>query len=195
MPTLDDLSAVQKLVALSANDIIPVSDSSVSSAGTSKIKHIPAALAAQGYTHAWLVNFNNASLKAQASAGTVTLTLMSIPANSAVVDARVVVPTSFATPGATSPALSAATLVVGKTGTTDSYITSVNLLSPAARIVNNTGTTIDLKSEADNLTSATNLLATFTSTGNGFTTLNAGQVLILANIQTVADYVDLIPAT
>lgn len=195
MPTLDDLPTIPKLVALSANDLIPVSDSSASSSGASKVKHIPAALAAQGYTHAWVINFNNAELKAQVTNATAeAITLLTIPANSAVVDVLVAVPTLFAAVGA-SPAITDLTAIVGKTGTTNAYITALDIDSGTTRIVNNTGASIDLKSEADYLTSATDLILTITPTGGKLSELTAGQLVVLANILTLSDYANLVPAT
>jgi len=195
MPTLDDLPTIPKLVSLSANDLIPVSDSSASGSGASKVKHIPAALAAQGYTHAWVINFNNAELKAQVTNATAeAITLLTIPANSAVVDVLVAVPTLFAAVGA-SPAITDLTAVVGKTGTTNAYITALDIDSGTTRIVNNTGASIDLKSEADYLTSATDLILTITPTGGKLSELTAGQLVVLANILTLSDYANLVPAT
>lgn len=195
MPTLDDLPALQKLVTLSANDLIPVLDSSVPGPGASKIKHVPAALAAQGYTHAWVINFNNAELKAQTTNATAeAITLLSVPANSVVADVRVAVTTLFAAVGA-SPAITDLTAIVGKTGTTNAYITTLDIDTAGTRIVNNTGTVIDGKNEADYLSTATDLILTITPTGGKLSELTAGQLVVLANIQTLADYANLVPAT
>lgn len=195
MPTLDDLPVIPKLVALSANDLIPVSDSSASGAGPSKVKHIPAALAAQGFTHAWVINYDNALLKAQTTNATAqAITLLSVPANSVVTDVRVAVTTLFAAVGA-SPAITDLTAIVGKTGTTNAYITALDIDTAGTQIVNNTGTLIDGKNEADYLSSATNLVLTITPTGGKLSQLTAGQIVVLANIQTLSDYANLVPAT
>lgn len=120
MPTLDDLPIVPRLVALKANDLVPVSDSS---AGQAKVTRVPAALLAQGFTHAFRVDYNNSELLAQGTDDTdEVITLMAIPANSVVDKCRLVVTTAFA-------GLTACNVFVGRTADADGYIASTSALA------------------------------------------------------------------
>jgi hypothetical protein len=190
MPTLDDLPTIPKLVALSANDLIPVSDSSASSSGASKVKHIPAALAAQGFTHAWVINFNNAELDATTTNDLDdTINLLAIPANSVITKARLVVTRAFT-------GLTAVNAFVGRTADTDGYITSSSLL--AKNVFENTGAEIDLVNEIDVVTASDQTLSiTFDPANNtqALGSLTAGQVVLLISMTSIDDYANLVPAT
>ena len=65
MPTLDDTTTLAKNVAIAANDSLVISNKDAS--GGSLIQQIPAALAIEGFTHAWVVNHDNATLAADSS--------------------------------------------------------------------------------------------------------------------------------
>lgn len=190
MPTLDDISILPKLAALSANDLVAVTDSSGSGAGPSKIKALPAALVAQGFTHAWVVNYNNKELLAQGADDTdEPITLMAIPANSVVNKARLVVTAAFT-------GLTAVNAFVGRTADTDGYIASVSLLSKT--VVENTGAEIDVVNELDVVTASDqNLILTFDPAANAeaLDELTAGQVVVLVSLTQIADYESLVPAT
>ena len=96
MPELSELSGLPKFVALAANDLIPGTDASIHSPYGVRSKAIPAALVAQGFTHAFVVNFNNAELLTQGTDDTdEVITLMAIPANTVVEKARLVVTQAF----------------------------------------------------------------------------------------------------
>lgn len=180
MPTLDDLPITPSLVALKANDLIPVSDSSVSQA---KVRSVPAALVAQGFTHAFRVDYNHAELLAQGTDDTdEVITLMAIPANSVVDRVRLVVTTAFV-------GLTACNVFVGRTADPDGYIAAVSAL--AKTVVANTGAEIDVVHELDVVTAADqNLLITFDpATGSeALDELTAGSLVVLVSLTEIADY-------
>lgn len=188
MPTLDDVKILAKQVAVAANDCLPLSD--VSSNASSIVKQVPAALIGQGFTHAWVVNFNNAELLAQGTDDTdEAITLMAIPANSVIDKARLVVTTAFT-------GLTAVNAFVGRTADADGYIASTSLL--AKTVADNTGAEIDAVNELDVVTgSDQNLLLTFDPAANSeaLDELTAGQLVVLVSLTQIADYANLVPAT
>ena len=190
MPTLDDLSILPKINGLSANDLVPVADASGSYSGSSKVKALPAALVAQGFTHAWVINYNNAELLAQTTDDTdEVITLMAIPANSVIDKARMVVTTAFT-------GLTAVNAFVGRTGDVNGYIDNKSLL--AKDVVQNTGALIDEVNELDVVTASNQtLIITFDPAANteALDELTAGQVVVLVSLTQIADYANLVPAT
>ena len=191
MPTLDDLSILPKINVLSANDLVPVADASGSYSGSSKVKALPAALVAQGFTHAWVINYNNAELLAQTTDNTdEVITLMAIPANSVIDKARMVVTTAFT-------GLTAVNAFVGRTdGDVNGYIDNKTLL--AKDVVQNTGAEIDVVNELDVVTASDQTLTiTFdpAASNAALSELTAGQVVVLVSLTQIADYANLVPAT
>ena len=191
MPTLDDLSILPKINGLSANDLVPVADASGSYSGSSKVKALPAALVAQGFTHAWVINYNNAQLLAQTTDDAdEVITLMAIPTNSVIDKARLVVTTAFA-------GLTDVNAFVGRSaGNTNGYINSKSLL--ATDVVQNTGSEIALVNELDVVTTSDQtLIITFDPEENNqaLSDLTAGQVVVLVSLTQIADYANLVPAT
>ena len=191
MPTLDDLSILPKINGLSANDLVPVADASGSYSGSSKVKALPAALVAQGFTHAWVINYNNAELLAQTTNDTdEVITLMAIPANSVIDKARMVVTTAFT-------GLTVVNAFVGRTdGDVNGYIDNKSLL--AKDVVQNTGAEIDVVNELDVVTASDQtLIITFDPGANtqALADLTAGQVVVLVSLTQIADYANLVPAT
>ena len=92
MPTLDDTTTLVKNVAIAANDSLVVSNKDSSS--SSLIQQVPAALALEGFTHAWVINFDNATLAADSS-GACALSLFTFVANQIVIRARLIVTEAF----------------------------------------------------------------------------------------------------
>lgn len=180
MPTLDDLPIVPRLVALKANDLVPVSDSS---AGPAKVHTVPAALVAQGFTHAFRVDFNHPELLANVTDDLdEVITLMAIPANSVVDKCRLVVTTAFA-------GITACNVFVGRTADADGYIASVTAL--ALNVLQSTGAEIDVVNELDVITAADqNLLITFDPGANteAVADLTAGSLIVLVSLTGIADY-------
>jgi hypothetical protein len=186
MPTLDDLPIIPPLVALKANDLIPVSDSS---AGQAKVARVPAALIAQGFTHAFRIDYNNAELLAQGTDDTdEVITLMAIPANCVVDKCRLVVTTAFA-------GLTACNVFVGRTADADGYIASASVLSKT--VVGNSGAEIDIVHELDVITASDqNLLITFDPGANAeaLDELTAGSLIVLVSLTEIADYASITTA-
>lgn len=186
MPTLDDLSALAKNVAVAANDLVPLSDTESST----KIKSVPAALLSQGFTHAWVINYNNRELAAQTVDDTdEVITLMAIPANSVITKARAVVTTAFT-------GLTAVNIFLGRTADADGYLLSFSAL--AKTVVENTGAEIDIVNEIDVVTASDqSVILTFDPGANAeaLDELTAGQVVILLSLTEIADYANLVPAT
>lgn len=186
MPTLDDTPILRNLVALKANDLIPVSDTS---AGAAKVAKVPAALIAQGFTHAFRIDYNNSELAAQTTDNTVeAITLMAIPAYSIINNVRLVVTTGFT-------GLTACTAIVGRTADTDGYIASVSVLSKTAKA--NTGVYNDTDVETDVITgSDQNLIITFDPGANAeaLDELTAGSLIVLVSLTEIADYASITTA-
>lgn len=186
MPTLDDMPIMPQLVALKANDLIPVSDSSASQA---KARSVPAALVAQGFTHAFRIDYNNAELLAETVDDTVeAITLMAIPANSIVDKVRLVCTTAFT-------GLTAINAYVGRTADTDGYIATASLLAKTAK--GNTGAYIDSDVETDVITASDqNLIITFDPGANAeaLDELTAGSVIVLVSLTEIADYASIATA-
>ena len=189
MPELSEIDSLTKLAALKANDLVAVTDVSVTGPYGDKVKALPAALVAQGFTHAFVVNFNHPELLAQGTDDTdESITLMAIPANSVVDKARVIVTRAFA-------GLTAANVFVGRTGDTDAYVASASAL--AKTVVQNTGVEIDTAHEVDFVSASDqNLLITFDPAANSeaLDELTAGQVVVLVSLTSVDDYLNLVPA-
>jgi len=186
MPTLDDLPIVPRNVAIKANDLVPVSDSS---AGQAKTVAVPAALLAQGFTHAFRVDYNNAELLAQGTDDTAeAITLMAIPANSVVDKCRLVVTTPFT-------GLTTCTAIVGRTADPDGYVEAFTVAARGA--VQSTGDEIDTINELDVITASDqNVIITFTPTtgGEALDELTAGSLVVLLSLTEIADYANIATA-
>jgi len=178
MPTLDDIPSTPSLVALKANDLIPVSDTS---AGLARVRSVPAALVAQGFTHAFRIDYNNAELLANTTDDlNEVITLMAIPANCVVDKCRLVVTTGFT-------GLTACNVFVGRTADPDGYVASASVL--AKTVVGNTGAEIDIVHELDVITASDqNLLITFDPGAEALDELTAGSLLVLVSLTEIADY-------
>lgn len=188
MPTLEDLHSLSRSRPVAANDLVPLTYLP-SASNPPSVSSAPAALIAQGFTHAWVVNFNNSELLAQGTDDTdEVITLQAIPANSVVTKARAVVTTAFT-------GLTALNIFLGRTADADGYLTSFSGL--AKTVVENTGAEIDTVNEIDVITAAgQNLLLTFDPGTNAeaLDELTAGQVVILVSLTEIADYANLVPA-
>ena len=188
MPTLDDTTTLQQNIAVAANDSICISNAD--SSGSSKIQQVPAAIIAQGFTHAFVVNYDNATIAAGGADTHKHVKLLDVPANSLIAKVRLVITEAFA----------GLTTCVGSVGRADDggqYIATFDLTAVYGK--ENTGsalTTAD-DSEMTNHTGDTDLKMTFdpSTGGENLANLTAGQVVVLASITEGADYKDLVPAT
>jgi len=188
MPTLDDTTTLQKNVAIAANDAVCISNKD--SSASSQIQQAPAALAVEGFSHAWLINYDNSTLAAADNASAINFDLFTFGANHRLNKARLVVPVAFAGSG-----LSDATVVVGvEDDNADGLIESISVNAITA--AESTGDLVDTKLEgANNPTDADTLRLTFDPAGCNNDDLTAGQLVLLVNIIDISDYKDLVPAT
>ena len=69
MPTLDDTTTLPTNSAVAGNDALLISNKD--SGGSSLIQQVPAALIREGFSHAFLFNFDNAKLAADSSEGAI----------------------------------------------------------------------------------------------------------------------------
>tara|TARA_R100001163_G_C4967942_1_gene129058 strand:- start:60 stop:629 length:570 start_codon:yes stop_codon:yes gene_type:complete len=189
MPTLDDTTTLAKNVAVAANDSLAIANYDLD--GGSRIQQVPAGLIGLGFTHAWVINFDNAELAAQSSADTdEEIKLIDIPANSIINRAMVVVTEAFT--GNT-----ALDIILGRTGDTNGYIETTSVLAKTAK-VNIAGDEIDAFGEIDLVTASDkDLLLTFDNGSNGddLQGLTAGQLVVLVSMPNIDDFKDLVPAT
>ena len=188
MPNLEDLHSLKRGRPVAANDLIPIAflpdvNRPPAIVGT------PAALVAQGFTHAYVVNFNCSELRANTTADLdESITLLAIPANSVVNKARLVVTTPFT-------GLTALNIFAGRTADTDGYIASVSGL--ARTVVDNTGAEIDTVNEVDVITASDQSLVIVFDPGanaQAVGSLTAGQAVLLVSLTEIADYANLVPA-
>ena len=62
MPTLDDTPTLDRLAAVSLQDSLLISEKGGN--GSTLVRRIPAALTNLGFTHAWVVNYDNGTIAA-----------------------------------------------------------------------------------------------------------------------------------
>ena len=190
MPTLDDTTTLVKNVAIAANDSLVVSNKD--SNGSSLIQQVPAALVGLGFTHAWVINWNNAELAAETvDNNDEEISLITIPAYSVITKAMFVVTEAFA-------GLTACNAFLGRSDNVNGYIESTSLLAKIAK-VNVAGDKIDAFGEVDFFTeSDQDLVVTFDPEANTEalgTDLTAGQLVVLVALTEIADFKDIVPAT
>jgi len=189
MPTLDDTTTLAKNVAIAANDSLAIANYDLD--GGSRVQQVPAGLIGLGFTHAWVINYNNSELSAQQSADTdEEIKLIDIPANSIINRAMFVVTEAFT-------GLTACNAFLGRTGDTNGYIESTSVLAKTA--VFGAGAEINAYNEIDLVTASDkDLLLTFDPAANGDDLgggLTAGQLVVLVSMPDLDDFKDLVPAT
>ena len=180
MPTLDDLPIIPKLAAIQANDLIAVSETST---GCSRVRAVPAALIAQGFTHAWRIDYNNSGLLGETTDNTnVVVSLGLIAAGSMVERARMVVVTEFA-------GITALTAQLGRTGSDAGYLAAADIIG-GARVFQDTGSLILADNDMDVVTGADQyLIVTFNpGSSDAVDELTAGSLYILVSMTKLADY-------
>lgn len=187
MPNLEDLHSLTRSKPVKANDLMPLA-SLVGPTGPPNVRSAPAALIAQGFTHAYVINYNCPELLANSTDDLdESITLLAIPANSVVTKARLVVTTAFT-------GLTALNIFAGRTADTDGYIASVSGL--AKTVVENTGAEIDTVNEIDVITASDQSLVIVFDPGanaEALDELTAGQAVLLVSLTEIADYANLVP--
>lgn len=191
MPTLDDLPTLAKNVAIAANDSIAISNKDLG--GGSRIQQVPAALAVEGFTHAWVINYDNTTLDADSS-GDAQISLYTFTSDQFLKKARVMCTEVFTSSGSMS-ALSIDLGASGHDGGTDDDNFVDDFSAVAIGSEENTGG--DLASSLAGLATepAGTLQLTVTPTGVACNTFTAGQLVILAAITSISDYKDIVPPT
>jgi len=189
MPTLDDTTTLQKNVAVAVNDAVAIINKD--SDASSQVQQVPAALLGLGFTHAWVINYDNAELVAQGVDDTdEEITLGAIPANSILTKAMFVVTEAFA-------GITTCNAFLGRTGVKNGYIEAVSVKSKTA-VVNPLGAEINTFGEIDVVTASDqSVILTFDPSTNGdeLQELTAGQLVVLLAMTEIADFKDIVPAT
>ena len=178
MPTLDDTPTLQTLGGLKGNDSFIVSDKD--GTGGSRIRRVPSALVTMGFSHGWLVNYDNTTLAAADNANAQNFDLYTFDANDRVDRALLICTKAF-----TGNSLSAAVVRVGvQDQVVQGYIADTSVV--AVGFAENSGSAID--DEVDTVgtyhvpTAADTLRVTFNPTGCNNADLTAGQFVVLVNI-------------
>ena len=190
MPTLDDLSTLATHSAVAANDLLAVSDSSASGRGGSKVRKLPAAILAHGFTHAFRLDFDSVSV-AKAATGSGEINLMALTEGSVVTEVGVVVSTNF-----DGPSISGYTIIAGRTGDPNGYLTATEMEVTNAVFTKNTGVELDTEAEVqagDIIGSSQSLSVTLTATGADLNTATQGSCIVLASIIEPSEFATLVP--
>tara|TARA_R110002051_G_scaffold324489_1_gene422003 strand:+ start:1511 stop:2098 length:588 start_codon:yes stop_codon:yes gene_type:complete len=195
MPTLDDITTLQTNAGVAPNDAFAVVDRS--SSGSSRVEQVPAALLTQGYSHAWVVNYDSPTLTgAGASATTAFFNLKDFTTTDHIRKVKVIVTEAFTGSGATFTQLE---IDVGESGDSgkDNYVTNAAGKS-LYTIAENTGGTLAAPPNAVYVETddGGSLHLTLTATGgHKIDVLAAGQVVVLADIFDPADFKNIVPAS
>lgn len=177
MPTLDDAPTLPTLGAVKGQDSLLVSDKD--GAGGSKVKRIPSALVTHGFTHGWLFNYDNPTIKATSGHAATDFDVYTFDANDRVDRVMVVCTEAFV-----GNSLSAALVNVGiQDEDVDGYVNDASVF--AVGFIENNGTLIDTEADIvggyNNPTDGDTLRISFDPDANN-ADLTAGQFVVLANI-------------
>lgn len=187
MPTLDDLPILAKNAAVAANDSIAVSNENLD--GGSKIQQVPAALLTHGFTHAFRLDFDSASV-AKAATTSGEINLVALTQGSVVTKVAAIVSTHFA-----GGSISSYTLDVGRTGDIDGYIDGMEMEITNAVYTSNQGVELDTEGEVqlgDVIASGQSLSVTINASHNT-NTATQGSCIILASIIEPSEFATLVP--
>ena len=167
MPTLDDTTTLQKNAAVAANDAICISNAN--SSASSQIEQVPAGIVGQGFTYAFVVNYDNATIAAGGADTHKYVKLLDIPANSIITKVRMVITTAFA-------GLTSCVGMVGRLNDGAQYIASLDLTSLNGK--ENTGSVMTTADDTELFTGTTSdLLFTIdpSTGGENLANLTAGR--------------------
>tara|TARA_B100000131_G_scaffold108404_1_gene105266 strand:+ start:2125 stop:2748 length:624 start_codon:yes stop_codon:yes gene_type:complete len=199
MPTLDDITILQTNNKVAMNDPVAVVDKS--SSGSSQVEQFPLGLAAQGFTHAYVINYDHTSFTGNtagaASSISQAITLHTFSATERLSVVRAVCTELFApASGETSNGM---TIDVGETSDPDEFIDAFDVRTGSATVntfIDNSGSAMTGTYTNPVIDDPANedLIVTLTvgSSDNSvhINDLSAGQVVILADIFDIADYKD-----
>lgn len=190
MPTLDDLITLPKNLALAGDDNFAIADTS-SSAGT-LMEQVPAALVSK-YTHAFLFNFDGATLSHNGRLKHADVLGPFSSADRIVTDATVIITKAFVGLGSSPKVdLGIHDLNTDGDGAPDNIVNNLPLNAVGAAIFNSSS---DEAAEGVLIPSDDKIRVSFDATPSSeLGDATAGQVVILINIINVNDYIDIIPA-
>ena len=196
MPTLDDITTLQTNNKVTMGDPVAVVDQS--SSGSSRVEQFPLGLAAQGFTHAYVINYDHTDFTGSSGLTTKTIALHTFSATERVSVVRAVCTELFAP--ASGETLSSCTVDVGETSDPDEFIDAYDVMLASGTVngfIDNSGSAMTgtyaspvIDNPADEV-----FLFTLTVAGSGVTLddMTAGQVVILADVFDIADYKDCVP--
>ena len=187
MARLDDITTLPTNLELAGNDSLVIADKSFN--GGTFAKQIPAAIIAK-YSHAFLFNFNSASIFLNNRYATPNL--KDFDGNQIIDSAAIIITEPFVGLGS-SPVMDLGIYNLDS-GIPDNIVNNVSLTAIGAGTFNQ-GT--DEASDAIVCPDGDNLRATFDAGNSGTDKMNtatAGQVVILINVINVNDYIDIVPA-
>ena len=202
MPTLDDITILQTNAKVAINDPVAVVDKS--SKGSSRVEQFPLGLIAQGFTAAWVINFDHPNFTGNTApaAGSIsqTIDLHTFSSTERLTKVRAIVTELFApAAGETSNGM---TIDVGESGDTDNFINNMNVRTGSADLysqADNSGTGLSGTIENPVIDNPDDEVLKFTLTVSSsddsvhINDLSAGQVVVLADIYDLADYKDCVP--
>ena len=194
MPTLDDITILQTNNKVAMGDPVAVVDKS--SSGSSRVEQFPLGLAAQGFTHAYVINYDHTAFTGSSGLTTKTIALHTFSATERLSVVRVISTELFAP--AAGETLSACTVDVGETSDIDEFIIAYDVKAATGStngFIDNSGAAMTgtyAVPVIDNPADDEVFLFTLTVAGSGVTLddMTAGQVVILADIFDIADYKD-----
>ena len=190
MPTLDDITTLQLNSKLAMGDAVAVVDKS--SSGSSRVEQFPLGLASQGYTHAYVINYDHTNFTG-GSGTTATINLHTFSATERLTKVRAVCAELFAP--AVGETASGISIDVG-IDDIDEYIDNFDVRTGSATVstfIDNSGDitgTVAVPVITDPPSEVLRLTLTVAGSGVTVTDLTAGQVVVLADIFDIADYKD-----
>jgi hypothetical protein len=188
MPTLDDITILQTNNKVAINDPVAVVDKS--SSGSSRVEQFPLGLIAQGFTHAWCINYNHTNFTGSGGSATqVDFILHTFTATERLTKVKCIVTEAFTS----ADTLSGLAINVGEgTGSIGSLVDGVQGITLNDNETNTgsglSGTLAD--PAEDNPTDGTLLVRTDLSGGATADDMTAGQFVVLADIYDLSDYKD-----
>tara|TARA_R100000406_G_scaffold90582_1_gene77598 strand:+ start:280 stop:867 length:588 start_codon:yes stop_codon:yes gene_type:complete len=193
MPTLDEITILPKNSTLAGNDNFAIADTS--STSSTLIEQVPAALVSK-YTHAFLLNFDSASVN-KASAN-VVVDLFTFDGTQIVASAAVIITKAFTGLG-TDSAKPRINLGIDPMDPIPDNIVDSMLLNELGASLFNSNPSGHEEAEPLLVQSGHTLRALFNGGQTSGSDVNmssatAGQAVILVNIIDLNDYKDLIPA-
>ena len=190
MARLDDITTLPTNLELAGNDSLVIADKSFN--GGTFAKQIPAAIIAK-YSHAFLFNFNGATLNFDNRLRSADILGPFGSADRIVTDAVVIVTKAFVGLGSSPKVdLGLHSSDTDGDGAPDNIVNNLPLNAVGAAIFNSSS---DEAAEGVLIPSDDKIRVSFDATpSSDLSDATAGQVVILINIINVNDYIDIVPA-